>query len=97
MKWPALANGWGAFINLLKVRQLNESGHRLGRLTVREWKGLRGEERTIQAGKECVRTHKNSTTHNHPQPHRGTDSVQQITFNCRARMKQQKQDYSSAS
>lgn len=43
MKWPALANGRGAFINLLKVRQLNESGHRLGRLTVREAEGLRGK------------------------------------------------------
>lgn len=56
MKWPALANGREAFMNLLKVRQLNESGHRLGSPAVSEGKGPRGEERTIQASKECVHT-----------------------------------------
>lgn len=30
MKWPGLANGSGVFMDLLKVRQLNESGHCLG-------------------------------------------------------------------
>lgn len=67
MKWPVLANGRGAFINLLKVRQLNESGHRLGWLTVREGKGLRGEERTIQASRVFahIKMQQHTATHSH--------------------------------
>lgn len=49
MKWPALANGSGAFINLLKVRQLSEIGRRLARLTVRV------EERFWPGSSVCTR------------------------------------------
>lgn len=54
-------------MDLLKARQLNESGHRLGPAAMEKEKALKEEEWMFQIYKECENMQKkpNNNTHNH--------------------------------